>query len=172
MVGTTTSAPLSGSKRADQAVDQGGIDLRHVAETDDGAVDVRRQRGDAGLERGAEPVGEMRIVHEPDRQAGKRRLDPLALMAGDHDDRPRPRGQRLLDDDADQRPAADLGEKLVRAAHAARPAGAEHDARRSGGRLCTGSSRGCGRVTISISRPPTPSPVISSRGTGRPARTA
>ncbi len=31
-------------------------------------------------------------------------------------------------------------------------------------------SRGCGRVTISISRPPTPRPVMSSRGTGRPAR--
>ena len=33
----------------------------------------------------------------------------------------------------------------------------------------TASSRGCGRVTISISSPPTPSPVMSSRDTGRPA---
>ena len=33
----------------------------------------------------------------------------------------------------------------------------------------TGSSRGCGRVTISISRPPTPMPVMASRGTSSPA---
>ena len=33
----------------------------------------------------------------------------------------------------------------------------------------SGSARGCGRVTISISRPPTPRPVTSSRDTGRPA---
>ena len=33
----------------------------------------------------------------------------------------------------------------------------------------TGSSRGCGLVTISISRPPTPSPVMAARGTARPA---
>ena len=32
-----------------------------------------------------------------------------------------------------------------------------------------GSSRGCGRVTISISKPPTPMPVISARVTGKPA---
>ena len=32
-----------------------------------------------------------------------------------------------------------------------------------------GSARGCGRVTISISSPPTPMPVMSSRDTGRPA---
>ncbi len=32
-----------------------------------------------------------------------------------------------------------------------------------------GSARGCGRVTISISRPPTPMPVMSARLTGRPA---
>ena len=32
-----------------------------------------------------------------------------------------------------------------------------------------GSSRGCGRVTISISNPPTPMPVIASRGTSMPA---
>ena len=32
-----------------------------------------------------------------------------------------------------------------------------------------GSPRGCGRVTISISKPPTPMPVMSSRVTGMPA---
>ena len=78
------------------------------------------------LQRGAKPVGEIRVVHELHRQAGKRRLDPLALMAGDHDHRPRARGERLLGGDAHQRPAADLGQQLVRAAHAARTAGGEH----------------------------------------------
>ena len=32
-----------------------------------------------------------------------------------------------------------------------------------------GSARGCGRVTISISSPPTPMPVMSERVTGKPA---
>ena len=116
-----------GIEGADQAVDQGCIDLRHVAETDDGAVGLRRQRGDAGFERGAEPVGEMRIVHEFDRQAGERRLDLVALMPGDDDHRPRPRGEHRVDHDADQRLAADLGQQFVRPAHAARAAGGEHD---------------------------------------------
>ena len=51
----------------------------------------------------------------------------LALMAGHDDDRPRPRGERLLDRDAHQRLAADLGQELVRSAHAGRAAGGEHD---------------------------------------------
>ena len=33
----------------------------------------------------------------------------------------------------------------------------------------SGTARGCGRVTISINRPPTPSPVMSERLIGRPA---
>ena len=111
-VGTTTSAPRSGIESGDQAVDQGGIDLRHVAEADDGAVGLRRHGGDAGLERGAEPLGEVRIVHETHRQAGERRLDLLALVAGHDDDRLGARGQRRLGGDAHQRPAADLGESL------------------------------------------------------------
>ena len=47
------------------------------------------------LQRRAEPVGEMRIVHECDRQPGERRLDAFALMAGDDEHRPRARGERL-----------------------------------------------------------------------------
>ena len=117
----------------------------------------------------AETVGKIRIVHEIDRQAGERRFDALALMAGDHDHRPRLRGERLLDGDANERAAADLGQELVRAAHAGRAAGGEHDRRNAGGTGCSGSSRGCGRVTISMSSPPTPMPVMSSRGTGSPA---
>ena len=57
------------------------------------------------------------------------RLDALALMAGDHDHRPRPRSERRLDDDAKERPAANLGQKLVRPSHAARAAGGEHQRR-------------------------------------------
>ena len=49
MVGTTTSAPLLRVERRDQPVDQRGVDLRHVAEADDGAVGLRRHRRDAGL---------------------------------------------------------------------------------------------------------------------------
>jgi hypothetical protein len=53
-------------------------------------------------------------------------------------------------DDAHQRPAADLGQQLVRAAHAARAAGGEHERGDIAARG-TGFARGCGRVTISIS---------------------
>ena len=80
------------------------------------------------------------------------------------------RGQRLLGGDAHQRLAADLGQQLVRPAHAGRAPGGEDD-RGDIALPCSGagSARGCGRVTISISSPPTPMPVMSSRVTGRPA---
>ncbi len=64
MLGTTISAPRSGSKARDQPVDQCGVHLRHVAEADDGAVGILGHGGDAGLQRGAEAVGVIRIVHE------------------------------------------------------------------------------------------------------------
>ena len=113
---------------------------------------------------------EIRIVHEAHRQSGERRLDAFALVAGHHDDRLRARGQRLLGGDAHERLAADLGEELVRSAHAGRAAGGQHDGGNAMGSPRAGSSRGCGRVTISISRPPTPMPVMASRGTSSPAR--
>ena len=87
-------------------------------------------------------------------------------MAGDDDHRLRLRGQRLLGGDPHQRLAADLGEQLVRPAHAGRAAGGEDDRGDAAVVLGRGSSRGCGRVTISISSPPTPMPVMSSRATG------
>ena len=96
-------------------------------------------------------------------------LDLLALVAGHHDHRPGARRQRLLGRDAHQRPCRDLGQELVRSAHAGRAAGGEHD--RGDAPRCRppAPSRGCGRVTISISRPPTPMPVMASRGTSSPA---
>ena len=54
MVGTTIKRALLRIEGRDQPVDQRRIDLRHVAEADDRAVDIVRQRGDAGLERGGE----------------------------------------------------------------------------------------------------------------------
>ena len=80
--------------------------------------------------------------------------------------RPRgPRGQRRLDGAGHHRLAVDLGQQLVRPAHAARPAGGEH----AGPPLCGAweervahrSARGCGRVAISISSPPAPMRMIS-----------
>jgi len=95
-------------ERGDQPVDQRGAHLRHVAETDDRAVGIRRHRLDAGLERGRQPVGEIRIVREGDRQPGQRMLDALALMPGDDDHRLGARGERMFGDDAHQRLAVDL----------------------------------------------------------------
>ena len=48
-------------------------------------------------------------------------------MAGHHDHRLGARRQRLLGGDAHQRLAADLGQQLVRPAHAGGAAGGEHD---------------------------------------------
>ena len=80
------------------------------------------------------PVGEIRIVHELHRRGRRARASTLvALMAGDDDHRPGARGERLLGGDAHQRPAADLGQQLVRPAHAGRAAGGEDDARRCAG---------------------------------------
>ena len=76
-----------------------------------------------------ETLGEIRIVHETHRQPGERRLDALALMAGDDDHRLGARGERLLGGDAHQRLAADLCQQLVRPAHAGRAAGGEHQRR-------------------------------------------
>ena len=170
MVGTAISAPLSGSSapisRSIMAASTCGMSPRQTMAPSASAGSAAMP----ALSEVPSPSAKCRIVHELDRQAGERRLDALALMAGDHDHRPRPRSERRFGDDAHQRPAADLGQKLVRA----RPCGSSGrrraPARRRCGPACTGSSRGCGRVTISISRPPTPMPVMSSRGTGRPAR--
>ena len=82
-----------------------------------------------GLHRGRKPLGEIRIVHGPHIEALQRCLDLVALMAGHHDHRTGARGQRLLGGDADERPAADLGQQLVRPAHAGRAAGREHNRR-------------------------------------------
>ena len=74
-------------------------------------------------------------MRELDRQAGKRRFDALALVTGHHDHRPRPRTKRLLSGNAHQRPAADLGQEFVGAAHAARAAGGQHQSRDIASRL-------------------------------------
>ena len=80
-----------------------------------------------GLHRGRKPLGEIRIVHALHVEPFERGLDLVALMPRHHDHRPGARGQRLLGRDADERPAADLGQKLVRPAHAGRAAGGEDD---------------------------------------------
>ena len=152
----------------DQPVDQARIDLRHVAEADDRAVGIRRHRRDAGLERGAEALGEIRIVHEPHRQA--RRAPPRPRRADGRS--PRSPAARARPAPARRRCAPAAGRRSRRAACSARPCGSS-GRRRARPRRCAaarspaGSARGCGRVTISISSPPTPMPVISSRGTGK-----
>ena len=62
-------------ERADEPIDQACVDLGHIAKTDDRAVGFRRNRCDAGLEGGTEPLRKIRIMHEANRQSGKRRLD-------------------------------------------------------------------------------------------------
>ena len=61
-----------------------------------------------------------------DRQADKRRLDALALMTRNDDHRPRARGKRFLDSDANERSAANFGQQFVGPAHAARTTGGQY----------------------------------------------
>ena len=158
MVGTTTSAPLLRIEGGDQPVDQRRVDLRHVAEADDRAVGVGRHRGDAGLERG-------RQARRRSRDCGRaapaaRRAPPRPARADGRS--PRSPARRARPAPARRRCAPAAGRRSRPAACSARPCGSS-GRRRARWRRCaapvsaTGSSRGCGRVTISISRPPTPS---------------
>src|SRR5581483_7711999 len=52
----------------DQAVEQIGVDQRHVAEADHGAIRVLDDGSDARLDRACDPAGEIRIAHEFDFQ--------------------------------------------------------------------------------------------------------
>lgn len=67
----------------DQRVDQRAGHARHVAQADDGAVDVVWQRGEAGPQRGAEPFGVVGAVDEFGAAIGQRRADLRRLVAGD-----------------------------------------------------------------------------------------
>ena len=135
-VGTTTSAPRSGSKaaisRSISAASTCGMSPRQTTAPSASAGTAAMP----ALQRGAEPVGEIRIVDEPHRQAGERLLDLLALMAGHDDDGLGARGQRLLGGDADERPAA----RSRPAACSVRPCGSSVR-RRARSRRCAGRRR-------------------------------
>ena len=60
-------------------------------------------------------------------QARQRGFDLFALMPGHDDDRTSARGERLLGGDAHERLAGDLGQELVRSAHAGRAPGRQDD---------------------------------------------
>ena len=60
-------------------------------------------------------------------EPAQRLLDQFSLVAGDDDDAPGFRGQRLLGHDPDQRLAAEFGQQLVGTAHPGRAAGGEND---------------------------------------------
>ena len=123
-------------RRRRSAVDQRGIDLRHVAEADDRAVGVAGHRGDAGLERGrrarrqspdcarAAPA-DPRAPPRPARADGRSRRSPAARA------RPAPPRRRCA-------PAA--GRRSRPAACSARPCGSS-GRRRARPRRCAGLLR-------------------------------
>ncbi len=93
-------------------------------------------------------------------------------MPGDDENRRRFRGQRLLDRDANHRLAADIGQSLF-----GPPMRVDFPTASTKAAICRPpqrrSARGCGRVTISISSPPTPMPMMSCarhRQAGKQAR--
>src|SRR4051812_1932643 len=65
----------------DQPVDIAPGDQRHVAEADDDAVDIVRQRGEPAFQRCGQSFGEGRVVHALDRQFAERTVDRIGLVA-------------------------------------------------------------------------------------------
>ena len=124
-------AALDGTERRHQAIEQRRADARHVAELDDGRIDILAERADAGAHRRAEPFGEIRIGHEAQPRLGRDRLldgrpHLVRHVAEHHDDLDGLRGERRLDGMHDQRLAFGIGQHLVGPAHARRAAGGEH----------------------------------------------
>ena len=171
-------AALDRAEGRHQPVEQRRVDARHVAELHDRGIDLLAQRGDAGAHRGAETVGEIGIGDETQAllRAGRlfdRRLHLIGHMTQHDHDLDGLRRQRRFHCVNDERQAVGLLQELVRTAHARRTAGGQHqhgDSRRLLREASSSlSSRGCGRVGISASRPPAPIFTISARPTGRPA---
>ncbi len=163
----------------EQAIDDPPGDQRHVAEADDRGGAVLGHRGDARLEARRESLRVVGRVHEAHGLARERLFDLLGLMAGDNQDRPGVARQHVVHDAGDHRLARFVREQqLVMRRHAAGAASGEHHGR-DGRARCAGRdrfaavagafSRGIGRASISLSRPPTPIRITSAGPTGNPA---
>ena len=116
-----------GGKQRDQSIQVARRNARHVAQQHQRPVGLARQRPHAGLERGAEPLGEVRVGHECHIEAGKRRPHSLRLMPRHHQHRACLARQRSLRHPPHDGRPAKLGQQLVRRAHAGRAPGGEHD---------------------------------------------
>ena len=172
--------PSSGLKAAISRSRCAAGDQRHVAEADDGAVEIGRQRGEAAFQRGRQALGEFGVAHPLDRQFAERGIDRVGLVAEHRNDRPRPRGQQPL-----RATRATIGVPSISAsslfgppirrdwpaasssAAIRGPGGFAGAALRSG--AAPASARGSGRDGISASRPPLPIRMIPRGPTGRPA---
>ena len=97
-------------KGLDQPVDQMGIDQRHVAQTNHGAVGIFGHRRDTGFDRARKPAGKIRVAHKPYLEPLQRLLDQLSLVSGDNHHVGCLRRQRLLGRDPHQLLAVELGQ--------------------------------------------------------------
>jgi hypothetical protein len=107
-VSTSTSAAVPDSGTSVTASAKLAIRLRApVSPWSVASSEKKRRDQTTGLPRlpsiGREARSEIRVVDEPHVEAAEHRLDPLALVAGDDDDRIRLRGQGLLRRNAHQR---------------------------------------------------------------------
>ena len=170
-VARTIAVPPDLAKAAISRSRSAGGDVRHVAQHDQRAGRIvgeraRRRPSASSQARTGKSRLCARLTSSPASAAATRSswwpvtttTSPARLAA------------RRLGGAPHQRPAVEQRQQLVGAAHAARAAGRQHDrvdARRAhcGARL----SRGCGRVGISISSPPTPMPAMSASVTSMPA---
>ena len=80
-----------------------GADFRHVAEQNDGAVDVGRRRGQADPQRGRYSRPEVRIEGDCHGRAREGGLHGATGVADHYDDGPGARRERSLHDASDDR---------------------------------------------------------------------
>ena len=101
-----------GVEGAEQRPDVSAGHERHVAETDQRAVDVA-QGGEADPERPGQTARVVGVVGEADRLPGQRRAHRLGLVAGHHHHRSDPGAEHLADHPRHDRHPVEREQKLV-----------------------------------------------------------
>ena len=168
-VARTTIAPR-GHEGGNQPVEIGRRDVRHVAEHDQGAGRLVRQPAMPALSELARPLAKSGLSTTSHIEPESAAPNAVRLMSRDHHRAGGPTGHHALHHAADQRLAAEQAP----GACWDRPScliGRPPELRREPADWlqCGRASRGCGRVGISISSPPTPMPAMSASDTSMPA---
>ena len=118
-------------ERADQQVYYCRGDARHVSEHNHRTRNPFRQSGNPAAERRRQPFGVSGIFNQLNIEAGERFAHLVSLESCHHDDTPHTAAEKLLGHVPHQRRSADISQKFVVAAEAARRTGCQkHGANR------------------------------------------